>query len=102
MAQGQDGHGTVSDGADKPGGVHFRVWAPERRHVDVVFYDGHERTVRLQWESNGYHSGLAEGVSAGASYKYRLDGGDDYPDPFSRFQPQGPHNPSAVVDPGTF
>jgi maltooligosyltrehalose trehalohydrolase len=32
------------------------------------------------------------------TYRYRLDGGKDYPDPCSRFQPQGPHGPSQIVD----
>jgi len=31
-----------------------------------------------------------------------LDGGDAFPDPASRFQPQGPHGPSRVVDPAPF
>ncbi|EAU68040.1 malto-oligosyltrehalose trehalohydrolase (MTHase) (4-alpha-D-((1-_4)-alpha-D-glucano)trehalose trehalohydrolase) [Stigmatella aurantiaca DW4/3-1] len=34
----------------------------------------------------------------GALYKYRLDSGDVFPDPCSRFQPEGPHGPSRVVD----
>ena len=40
---------------------------------------------------------------AGTLYRYRLDGGDTpFPDPASRFQPQGPHGPSQVIDPGAF
>lgn len=36
-------------------------------------------------------------------YQLRLDGEEFlYPDPESRFQPDGPHGPSQVVDPGTF
>jgi maltooligosyltrehalose trehalohydrolase len=41
-----------------------------------------------------------EGAVAGALYRFRLD--DDaklYPDPASRFQPEGPHGPSQLVDP---
>jgi maltooligosyltrehalose trehalohydrolase len=41
-------------------------------------------------------------VEAGAHYGYRLDGGDDLPDPASRWQPYGVHGPSAVVDPAAF
>src|SRR6185437_2282452 len=29
-------------------------------------------------------------------------GGDAFPDPAARFQPEGPHGPSQVVDPGAF
>ncbi len=42
---------------------------------------------------------MAEGAGAGALYRFRLDGGDSlYPDPASRFQPDGPHGPSQVID----
>ena len=83
-----------------PEGVHFRVWAPRRRKVEVVF-EGRPG-VELTPEGDGYFSGLAPGAGAGALYKYRLDGGDAFPDPASRFQPQGPHGPSQVIDPSTF
>src|SRR5206468_3867561 len=81
-----------------PGGVHFRVWAPRCRRVEVVF-EGDEAlakrdTVDLTPEADGYFSGTAAGVGEGALYRYRLDGGDSYPDPASRFQPAGPHGPS--------
>jgi maltooligosyltrehalose trehalohydrolase len=36
-------------------------------------------------------------------YRYRLDQGPDlYPDAASRFQPDGPHGPSMIVDPAAF
>ena len=38
----------------------------------------------------------------GSRYKYRLDGGETCPDPASRFQPEGPHGWSAVVDGAAF
>ncbi len=39
----------------------------------------------------------------GMVYRYRLDGGEMlYPDPVSRFQPDGPHGSSRVVNPGSF
>jgi maltooligosyltrehalose trehalohydrolase len=88
-----------------PEGVHFRVWAPKRRRVDAVFIDtGGEwpLEVPLAAEGDGWFSGLAEGAGAGALYRFRLDGGDAYPDPASRFQPEGPHGPSRVVDPGDY
>jgi maltooligosyltrehalose trehalohydrolase len=60
------------------------------------------REFALQAEPGGYFSGLAAGVRAGALYRYRLDGGESYPDPASRYQPEGPHGPSQVVDPAAF
>ena len=41
-------------------------------------------------------------AETGARYGYRLDGGDDLPDPASRWQPYGVHGPSALVDPAAF
>src|SRR5262249_54933834 len=50
----------------------------------------------------GYFSGEAP-VGAGTRYSFRLDGQSDLlPDPASRFQPDGPHGPSEVIDPGAF
>src|SRR5690554_3857070 len=84
------------------GGVHFRVWAPPRRRVEVVLEDTGESTV-LDREENGYHSVFVEGAGAGALYRFRLDQGEElYPDPASRYQPSGPHGPSQVVDPAAF
>jgi maltooligosyltrehalose trehalohydrolase len=82
----------------QPDGVHFRVWAPKCRRVEVVFEDGWPSAV-LAPEDDGHFSGLVEGVRAGARYRFRLDGGDAFPDPASRFQPDGPHGPSEVIDP---
>jgi len=90
-------------------GVHFRVWAPRRKRVEVVLEEespentGSARlTYELDAEGNGYFSGLVAGARAGALYRYRLDRGQAYPDPASRFQPRGPHGPSQVVDPTAF
>jgi maltooligosyltrehalose trehalohydrolase len=85
------------------GGVHFRVWAPRRRKVEVVF-EGSPAIppVRLGAEAGGYFSGRSAAARAGALYKLRLDGGDAFADPVSRFQPQGVHGPSEVIDPSTF
>jgi maltooligosyltrehalose trehalohydrolase len=87
------------------GGVHFRVWAPRRRRVEVVLEPGGpgEGTVLpLAPEGNGYFSARSAAARAGSRYRFRLDGGEAFPDPASRFQPEGPHGPSEVIDPRTF
>jgi len=81
-------------------GTHFRVWAPERKSVEVVFED-QRPPIRLTAEGNGYFSGLVEKAGSGIRYKYAL-GGETYPDPASRFQPTGPHGYSEVIDPSSF
>src|SRR2546428_6401270 len=54
-------------------------------------------------ESNGYYSGPVPPAKAGDRYRFRLDSKSDLrPDPASRFQPEGPHGPSQVIDPSSF
>lgn len=82
--------------------THFRVWAPEKKSVNVDFED-HRPAVALSPEENGYFSGLAPDVLAGTCYKYVLEKKEDpYPDPVSRFQPRGVHHFSQVIDPDAF
>ncbi|HVX66958.1 MAG TPA: malto-oligosyltrehalose trehalohydrolase [Bryobacteraceae bacterium] len=83
------------------GGVHFRVWAPRSRKVEVVLESG--AAGELAPAPGGYFSGLVPEAAPGALYRYRLEGGPElYPDPASRFQPDGPHGASEVIDPGAF
>src|SRR5579872_5273411 len=79
-------------------GVHFRVWAPEKRRLEVVL-EGAGSLSALEAEGNGYFSGVVHGMKAGALYRFRVDGEGSFPDPASRFQPDGPHGPSEVIDP---
>src|SRR5262245_33169955 len=85
--------------------THFRVWAPKAREVDVVFEDAAEAKAKffpLAAEPGGYFSGVANAV-AGTRYRFRIDGAENfYPDPASRFQPDGPHGVSRIVDPTEF
>jgi maltooligosyltrehalose trehalohydrolase len=84
------------------GGVHFRVWAPHASRVEVVL-EGRADVVTLSREHDGYFSGEVANAGAGLLYRYRLDGSQQLlPDPASRFQPDGPHGPSRVIDPGAF
>lgn len=46
----------------------------------------------------GYFRAFVEDIAPGAIYRYRLDGQKERPDPVSRYQPQGVHGPSQVVD----
>lgn len=86
-----------------PDGVRFRVWAPGAERVEVVIYGpAADAAHALEPEDGGYHSATLPGVAPDARYRYRLDGGDAYPDPASRFQPEGVHGPSQVVDPRAF
>lgn len=80
------------------GRCHFLVWAPKAEKVEVLLIEPSERTIEMQWQERGYYHALVEGVSPGARYFYRLDGRTEKPDPASRYQPDGVHGPSEVVD----
>ncbi|MEY2439675.1 MAG: maltooligosyltrehalose trehalohydrolase [Verrucomicrobiota bacterium] len=87
--------------------AHFRLWAPKAKKVDLVLEESAAKDVArtfhaLEPEKDGYFSGRAN-ASAGARYRFRVDNGEHfYPDPASRFQPEGPHGSSCIVDPATF
>jgi maltooligosyltrehalose trehalohydrolase len=88
-------------------GVSFRLWAPDRRRVRVILESAEGGGVRalhdLQPEEDGYFSATVVEAGAGTLYRFLLD--DDptpYPDPASRFQPDGPHGPSEVIDPASY
>ncbi|MGH7277651.1 MAG: alpha-amylase family glycosyl hydrolase, partial [Candidatus Rokuibacteriota bacterium] len=88
----------------KTGGVHFRVWAPHAGAVDVVLENEGRSSVTaaLAPDDDGYHAGTVLEARPGSRYRFRLDGGRLLADPASRFQPDGPHGPSCVVDPDAF
>jgi maltooligosyltrehalose trehalohydrolase len=87
----------------RSGKLQFRVWTPKAREVAVkIVTSGKEHILPLSGAPNGYFTAFADGLSAGDRYFYVLDGMRQYPDPASRFQPEGVHGPSEVVDPGAF
>ena len=76
----------------------FLVWAPRARSVEVCIVEPRERAVPMQVAGCGYFHAVVEGISAGALYRYRLDGEKERPDPASRCQPRGVHGPSQIID----
>ena len=86
------------------GGTSFRVWAPERRRVEVVIETpGREGECHvLSRADGGFFEGVVGGTGAGDLYRYRVDGEGPFPDPASRFQPRGVHGPSEVIDASRF
>jgi maltooligosyltrehalose trehalohydrolase len=83
-----------------PGGVEFRVWAPNAQLIAVEI-DGRPH-MPLDREIGGIWAGQIGGIGAGTRYRYHVDGRWGYPDPYSRSQPDGPHGPSEIVDPAAF
>jgi maltooligosyltrehalose trehalohydrolase len=90
-----------------PNEIHFRLWAPKAEQVDVVLEESAAKEAKrtfhpLTREPGGYFS-AAVSVGAGARYRFRVNKVEHFhPDPASRFQPDGPHDSSCVVDPTQF
>ena len=82
-------------------GVRFRCWAPKPARLDVVL-GPHDTVHALTRGADGYWSGLVPEARPGMTYRYRVDGQSVYPDPCSRYQPEGPHGPSLIVDSDSF
>jgi len=85
--------------------VDFRVWAPSvnRARIFLEGGAGSSATVELTAEGDGYFSVFVPSAAPGTLYRFQLGGEEDrFPDPASRFQPDGPHGASAVIDPNAF
>lgn len=84
------------------GSWEFLVWAPHARTVSVHFVSGCREIIPTDPLADGYHRATIKTLTPGSEYFYKLDGVRDLPDPASRFQPQGVHGPSRIVDPEAF
>ncbi len=86
-----------------PAKTRFTLWAPDAKSITVELVDSNvegRESIRVAMKAgpSGYHTAEIDHVSAGARYFYRVDGGPPRPDPASRYQPEGVHGPSEVVD----
>ncbi len=110
------------------GRTHFRIWAPACQELTLELQRTHSRmdgngqqsrlprlgessdivvrsTTDNSWQQHSMQR-TADGCFelelpqelAGATYRYVLAGGQRRPDPTSRFQPEGVHGPSQIVD----
>jgi maltooligosyltrehalose trehalohydrolase len=77
-------------------GARFRVWTAQ---PDVRLWVGGKR-VETPWTAgdNGVRQLFIEGAGAGTRYGYEIGGQGPFPDVASRFQPEGVHGLSEVVD----
>jgi maltooligosyltrehalose trehalohydrolase len=76
----------------------FVVWAPRAERVSVSIVESKPFEAVMEPTERGYFRAMVKGVSAGALYRYRLDNRKERPDPASRYQPQGVHGPSRIVE----
>ncbi len=82
------------------GGVRFRLWAPGVETVALLIDDGHALPMSPAGES--WFELRVASAHAGSRYRFRLSDGLLVPDPASRFNPEGVHGPSEVLDPSAF
>lgn len=83
-------------------GIRFRVWAPGKQIVEVVLEGPESRVFPLEKHPDETFGAIMPDIEAGARYRYCVDGRGPFPDPASRFQPEGVHGPSEVMDPIRF
>lgn len=88
--------GAIWHGHDR---CEFRIWAPHTDQLAVRLVRPAERLIPLRKDDRGYHSALADQVPRESDYLIQFMGGAERPDPASRWQPEGVHGPSRIVDP---
>ncbi|NML45627.1 malto-oligosyltrehalose trehalohydrolase [Ramlibacter sp. G-1-2-2] len=87
------------------GGATFRLWAPAARSAELSFAPnaaGRAIAHPAEADAEGWWECTLAEAAAGSVYQWRIDGQLLVPDPASRQNPEGPHGPSAVVDPRQF
>ncbi len=83
--------------------VHFRVWAPDAASVRLRLQSPSPvRSIPMTREFQGYFTQRIGGLEPGDRYWYMVDDHGPFPDPASRWQPDGVHGPSALVDPSRY
>jgi maltooligosyltrehalose trehalohydrolase len=75
----------------------FSVWAPKAKSVDLLWAG---QRLSMRQAEGGYWEVDAQHACTGDRYQYSVDGGQPLPDPRSRWQPDGVHGSSALVDGG--
>ncbi|MEO0708959.1 MAG: malto-oligosyltrehalose trehalohydrolase [Cyanobacteria bacterium J06649_5] len=110
--EGADAEKSAATGCD------FLVWGPllEQVAVEVIQAEGasgsrhsssRQQSAQTQWlpmtkNERGYWHVNAPELTAGTRYKYQINGEEAWPDPASRYQPEGVHGPSEVVNHAEF
>ncbi len=84
------------------GRTRFRVWAPRASSLALKIFGERERTVPMRPFEDDVFETIIDDAGAGTDYKYIIDDDVERPDPVSRWQAQGVHGPSRVVNPSEF
>jgi maltooligosyltrehalose trehalohydrolase len=81
------------------GNFQFKVWAPKQANVmlELVESDSKPKQIHMKRDKEGNFSAKVS-AQPGTLYYYCFSDQEKYPDPASRFQPQGVFGPSALID----
>ncbi|EHH68766.1 malto-oligosyltrehalose trehalohydrolase [Gluconobacter morbifer] len=79
-----------------PDRTRFSFWAPACETV-LLEVEGLP-PVTMEQQDDGFFTAEAT-CGAGTRYRYRIREGFSVPDPASRYQPEGVHGPSEIIDP---
>lgn len=91
--------GDVGAFYQKDGSCLFKVWAPQRKNVELVIESKGPKAYGMNKDEWGYWSLTLDYVDPDTSYFFHVDQEGKFPDPASRAQPQGVHGPSRILDP---
>lgn len=86
----------------KDGGAEFRLWAPEASNVKLVLNRKREQILDMQSAKDGWYNLTVNDAKPGEIYNFLVDDHLNVPDPASRYQPNGVHGPSQLVNPTSF
>src|ERR1043165_20695 len=76
----------------------FTIWAPLKSSMVLHIVHPKDEHWQMTKDDEGYWQVAVDDLPDDALYFYQPDGEKDYPDPASRYQPQGVHGPSQIVN----
>lgn len=77
----------------------FSVWAPYANNLSLeILHNDIVQKINMTTVSDGFFSSDVEWPDNPIQYYYQLDENTKYPDPASRFQPQGIYGPSQTIN----
>jgi maltooligosyltrehalose trehalohydrolase len=83
-------------------GAHFGLWSPKATEIFLTLKSGETESRHMMTrDGSGVFETTIE-AAAGDRYAFEVDGNGPFPDPRSRFQPDGVHGFSEIVDSSTF
>ena len=82
--------------------ITFTVWAPEKEKMILHIVHPVDEKHPMLKDEEGYWQVTVPDPGGDVKYFFMPGGEKDYPDPASRYQPEGVHGPSQVIDHTTY